>query len=466
LPALFPDITPVEPSAPASSEWDDARAQMLLDTWLLALFAALLATALPWFLSSANINFLAASWVLLLLGADYVALSAVSNLTTRGSGLHRRGLTALHVLGVIGLGLLWQRCGGLQNPAFLLAFILPVIGGSALSRWQPYLSAALALLVVAAVALVQAPELRWYAPSLQTLGRWLNGLSAAGSASADAQSAFPGFYAPVGYDLVLLEVFGVLVFFCAVAAESLGDVFEKVLDHLRAARTEATQAQELWSTLMVQLPLPALLVDCETLTVVLASRQLAPFWPAGQDPTGQALTAALHCAYPEQLQELIVGAGGVATPVVMRVGEERVIATVRVQHLPYEGRRLALLVLENSTDTFQLQAALDAQEQAALVISARGRVVAANKAAAALFPDARPGEDAGRLLSRSSGVQRWWEPGLTGRRRMHVTLGQRTFLTTCTAVALPGEEEALFVLSFSALLPATAANEPLASAVR
>src|SRR5579863_8925067 len=100
-------------------EWADSQAQMLLDTWLLTLFALLLSTAVPWFLSGLDIDFAAASWILLLLGADYVAMTAVSHLRERRPVLSRRLLTLLHALGIIGMALVWQRCGGLQDPLFL-----------------------------------------------------------------------------------------------------------------------------------------------------------------------------------------------------------------------------------------------------------------------------------------------------------------------------------------------------------
>ena len=56
---------------------------------------------------------------------------------------------ALSVLGVILIGFIWQYVGALQNPMFLLVFALPVIGAIFLSRWQPFLIAAVSVLVVA-----------------------------------------------------------------------------------------------------------------------------------------------------------------------------------------------------------------------------------------------------------------------------------------------------------------------------
>src|SRR5690348_8933833 len=117
------------------------QTQVLQDTWLLTLFAAVLATCLPWFTGTFDIDFAAASWALLLLGAVYVGMSLVTSAQDFTEPTRRRLLTALHVLAIIVMGYLWLRAGGLQNPVFLLAFMLPVFGATVLSRWQPYGSA-------------------------------------------------------------------------------------------------------------------------------------------------------------------------------------------------------------------------------------------------------------------------------------------------------------------------------------
>ncbi len=461
------DSTSVLTPALPSPEWSESQARFLEDTWLLTLFAVLLATAFPWFVSSFNIDFAAASWALLALGATYVALTVVANLKTLGAPARRRALAVLHAVGVICVGFLWLRSGGLQNPVFLLAFVLPVVGASALSRWQPYTTAVLAVLVALGVALMQAPELRWYAGGVQSLDRWLSGLAGANGQGAAANNVFPGFYVPVSYDVVLLEVFAILILACAVAAESLGNAYGKVQEHLRVAQGEAARSQDMWTRLVLELPLPALLIEAETRRIVLTSKRLTPFWPDDEVLVGRDLFESIRFAYPERLLELIDGSGGVAAAVVVHAGEELRISKINVRHVVLEGRRLALMLLEDTTDAYCRSAALDAEEHAVVVINARGRVVTANKAASGLFPEASAGSDAQRALSRANGSAiRWWEPGLMGRRRMHVALLHRTYLTTCTAVALPGEEEALYVVAFTALLPSEAVAEYLVGAQR
>jgi len=360
-----------------------------------------------------------------------------------------RLVALLHATGIVGLGVLWHACGGLQNPAFLLAFALPVIGASGLSRGRPYASALLALIVVGAVALLEAPELRWYVADLRSSARWLAPLFSPGSAASGGP--FAGFYAPVGYDVTLLEVFAILLLACAVAAESLGYAFQRLIEHLAAARADASQAQQLWAMLLQQLPAPALLVDSETLQVILASERFAAFAGAADAVVGRALSEALPIAYPERMLELVGGNGGSLT-VVLHAREQLRLAQLQVQQLLADGRRLALLLLEDQTAAFCIGAALDANEHATLVIDARAHVLASNRPARALFPSALPGADASAVLLALAPVStagRWWEPGLSGRRRLQLSIARRRYQALCSAVALPGEEQGLCVIALA-----------------
>jgi hypothetical protein len=441
----------------------NSRLHALQDTWLLTLLTVLLATAFPWFVSSFNIDFGALSWSLLALGVIYAVSSFVGN-SASSTAAKRPTLILLHAAGTVCLGFVWQRSGGLQNPVFLLAFLLPVIGAGALSRWQPYVTASLAVVVTAAVALGQAPELRWYAGGVRGLGQWLLSPFVPATTGIDSASALPGFYAPVTYDVVLLEVFSIVIFSVAVAAESIGNSIERLLGRLRSAESAAAQAQQMWSTLVQELPLPALLIDTDTTQIILTSKRLLPF--SYEPLAGRALFEAIHFSYPERLQDALRHEGGVLESVAILGSERMLIATVRVQSIHFEGRRLAIILLEETSAAFSIAAALDAADHAAMVISASGYLAAANKATRALFPDVRVGSNVTEVLARIGGASKWWEPGLTGRRRLHVTVHHRAYLATCTAAALPGEEEALYVLAFSPLVLNAMAAESSAIAVR
>ena len=448
---------------PAPS-FTDPRVHLLDDLWLLTIFAILLAAGLPWLVSSFAMQIGAALLGLLALTAVHVAFTVlVSPSTVLGAG-RRRVLALLHALGVVVIGLTWHYAGGLQNPAFLIVFALPVVGAIFLSRWQPYISAAVAVLIVAGVALAEAPELRWYASGFDPIGPWL--VARLGASAAAADTPFPGFYAPAGYYLVLLEGFAILMLACAFAAEYLGAIFDRLHAQLTSARIEAEHGRELWSTLIEELPRPAVLVDAATMQIVAESAALAEGgWPR-TPALGRKLTEVLQLSYPEIVEELIAGAGGIAPEVTLRVGSELRMARVHVQHVAHRGRRFALVLMEDRTEAFAVRAALDAAEQATLVLDAEERVLAFNKPALALFSSARAGAEAEPLLALPDLPARWWEPGLTGRRKMHVRILPRLFQVTSTAIALPGERERILVIAFLPIARAEASDVTYSGSLR
>jgi PAS domain-containing protein len=426
-------------------EWSDPRVHLLDDLWLLAIFAILFAVGVPWLVSSFEIRVGAVLLGLLALAAIHVGFTL---LTAPAPGINRgrkRALAILHAVGVVVVALIWHYAGGVHNPAFLLVFVLPVTGAIFLSRWQPYAIALLTILAVSAVALGESPELRWYASGLAPEASWLTRLF---SGAIEANEPFPGFYAPPGYFLVLLQVFAVLMVACAFAAEYLGTVFDRLHTDLAFVRAEVERGQQLWASLIEQLPLPAVLVDGRTLQVVSESAELACVSADGSPAVGRKLTEAIHFSYPEIIEELVSGVGGAAQHVVLHRGGELSLACVRVQHIPYKGRRLALILIEEMTEGFAVRAALDVAEQAIVVVDAQDRVLAFNRPALALFSATRVGADASTLLAQPEAPPRWWEPGLTGRRKMHLRIVPRLFQVTSTAVALPGEQERLCVIAF------------------
>jgi PAS domain-containing protein len=316
--------------------------------------------------------------------------------------------------------------------------------------------ALLAIVVVGAVALAQVPELRWYAPGLDTAGAWL--ATVLGQEGAAANAPFRGFYAPSSYFVVLLEVFAVLVFACAIAAEYLGTIFERLHTNVDVARLEAERGQEFWATLIEDLPLPALLVDIDTLHIIYASEQAAGFC-AAEPANGRGLFETIRFSYPDMIQELITKAGGVAPLSMIQVGDRICATEIRVQHMAQRGRRFALVIIHDRTEEFTIAAALDAVGQAVLVIDSRSRVLAFNKPARSLFAGIEKDADASGLLSLSGMPEHWWEPGITGRRKMHVEIAPRIYEVTSSAAPLPGEDERLYVVTFLPVARAAVGNQ-------
>jgi PAS domain-containing protein len=439
--------------------WHDPRIHPLDDTWLLTIFTILPAIALPWFVSGLDIDFAATAVGLLTLGAIHLGFTALSSRATRSPIRLTRTLSALHALGVVTVAFIWQHAGGVQNPLFLMVFALPVIGAIFLSRWQPYFMATLAAVVVALMAASQAPELRWYVPAgLSAAAGWLAGVLV--KATGAGSLPFAGFYAPSAYFVVLLEAFVIMLFACAVTAEYLGSVFERLRGQVAAARAEAVRSQALWSALLEQLPLPAVLLEANTHEVICASAPaVAKFFGGDEAVVGRDFFQALHFSYPEAVQQLIDGAGGVEHQSMVRLGEQLLATEVRVQHLAQNGRRLALVMVNDTTEALCVRAALDAADHAALVADSQGRVLAFNRPARALFSGMEVGAEVSRLLPQFDSGVRWWDPGLSGRRKMHVTVMRRVYQLTTSSVPLPGEDARLYVIAFLPAARVAAADQ-------
>jgi hypothetical protein len=279
-----------------------------------------------------------------------------------------------------------------------------------------------------------------------------------GRQAPEAQTSFAGFYAPTGYLVAVLEVFSVVLFACAVAAEYVGTIFERLLASSNLARSDSEKAQELWATLIERLPIPGLLVDPTSLRLVACSDSARTFLHLGEaSPEGLNLFEVARFSFVDLVQEMISGAGGAATLTALHVADEVRLAQVRVLQVVHKKRRLTLLTLEDVTETFCLKAAWDTSEAAALVVDAVGHVRVFNKPTAALFSGVKIGANAEQLLSQLVAGLPWWESGLTRRRKMHIEIDSRVYEVTSSEIALPGEAQPLYSVS---LLPVARADSP------
>lgn len=439
---MQPDIDSTQPIQ--RPFWQNPRVHLLDDIWLLTIIATIVTIGIPWASVGFQAQLSSVSWGLLAMGAIHVAFTLLASPAASPGRWRGAALTLLDAIGVVLIGFVWANAGGLQNPLFLTVFVLPVVGSIFLSRWHPFMIAVLSISVVAAVALSEAPELRSYLSALLGSESWLAVL---GKQNPDLQTSFPGFYAPTSYLVVLLEVFTVVLLACAVAAEYLGTIFERVLAGSDLARSESEQAQKLWATLIERLPVPALLIDPNSLRIVGCS-DAALAYLHGDNLEGRNLFEAARFSFADLIQEIIAGASGGASLTAIHVADEVRLTQVRVLQVVHKKRRLALLTLEDATEAFCLRAALDTSEYAAVVVDAAGRVRALNRLSVELFGGAQVGANADQLLTHTVSGLRWWEPGLTRRRKMHVDIGSRIYEVTSSEVVLPDEEQRLYSVSF------------------
>jgi PAS domain-containing protein len=421
---------------------------VLEDSWLLMVCVPVLATAWPWLSRTAEVEFGAVASGALAFG---LLLAAAVMLARRApAGSLRRWAPVLNAAGIALLGFMWLHAGGLQNPAFMLAFVLPVIAASAVSRRQIYIAAALCIAVAASVALIEAPEFRWYVAGFGRTGAWLaSGFAAA--AAPGGNGAFPGFYAPPGYFVVSLEIFAVFIGACALIAERIATLAETLGAQLALAHRAAQRAQGFGAQLIEQLPIAAMVVEADTLTVLSVSEAfVAAQWSPAGSTVGRALVEAVPFCYPEMVEAAIAGAGGHLRPCPIRVNGELLALDVRIQHVLHEGQRLALVTLDDMTLQLCARAAIDASDDPVVIVDADGAVLAHNQLAALAFGVNGSRYNISGLAPGSAPSPRWWEPGIRGRRTVQLHVGERLYRVTSTAVPLPGEDDCICVVRFVA----------------
>jgi PAS domain-containing protein len=421
---------------------------VLEDSWLLMVCVPVLATAWPWLSRAADVEFGAVAAGALAFG---LLLAAALMLARRApAGSLRRWAPALNAAGICVLGFVWLHAGGLQNPAFMLAFVLPVIGASAVGRRQIYIAAALCIAVAASVALIQAPEFRWYVAGFGRTGARLASFFAAAAGPGGA-AAFPGFSAPPNYFVVSLEVFAVLIAACALIAERVATVAETLGGRLATAHRAAERALGFGAQLIEQLPIATAIVEADTLKVLSVSEAFvsAQWAPAG-DTVGRVLVEAIPFCYPEMVEAALAGAGGRLRPCPIRVNGELLALELRIQHVVHDGRRLALVTLDDMTLQLCARAAIDASDDPVLIVDAGGAVLAHNQLAALTFGVTGVRSNISSLAPGGAPSSRWWEPGIRGRRTVQLHVGQRLYRVTSTAVVLPGEAECICVVRFAA----------------
>lgn len=429
--------------------WENPRVHLLDDVWLLCILAVLVAIGIPSLTGNLNVQIGAASWGLLALGAIHLAFTGLRHLADTPRGWRNWALTLLDAGGVVTLAIIWTHVGGSQNPLFLAVFVLPVLGSIFISRWHPLLIAAIGIVAVAAAALSQSPELRSYASGLAGGRPWIGELFS--WQGPEAEGSFAGFYAPTSYLVVLLQVYAVVLLASALAAKYIGTIFERLITGSLLAHSESEQAQELWSTLIERLPLPALLVEPHSLRILACSDAALEFLATGENSMdGRKLFSVAQFSFPDLVQDMVAGAKSEPSLIAMHVEDELRLTQVRVLQVVHKRRRLALLTLEDMTQVFCLKASLDSSEFAALVIDAGGHIRAFNKRATELFGEMEAGASAERLLSHTVAGLPWWESGLDGRRKLHVDVGSRIHEVTSTEIPVPGEEQRLYSVS---LLP-------------
>ncbi len=421
------------------------RKRLVDDIWLLAVFGIFVAVGLPWYLRILDINFAPVAWSLFGYAFAYViSIFAAEGLSSPRSVLLVIG--SMQAAGVVFFGFVWHLAGGLQNPIFLVIFVLPVVAGSlVLVSWQSYVTAILAVATVLGVALIDAPELRWYVTQGGSPPLWLTGVF---SRIVTTPQPFPGLNPPPSYLFALLTSFTVLIFTVALMTESVSTFLFRLYGRLESSSSALSRAESLSSEVLQASPSPAALVHADTFKIAQASQSfMHELMLRPESLLNQNLFSLVEFTYPDVIEDLITGAGGEAPLAVYRVDGEMRVAKVRVVLMSLGGHRFAYVNIQDVSDLQNLQAALGAVDSALIVIGARRHVRYFNQAAQHMFSDLAAGIDAAIPLQQANLTEGWWELGSRTYQERRVEFNGDAYVASCVAVGILGETDAFTVLN-------------------
>ncbi len=423
------------------------RKRVLDDGWLLMLLSIVAALSIPWFLRNFQVDLAPVTWLIFAYGVAYLVLSSALD-RLRAPRVKVIALSAMQVGAVVFLAFLWHLAGNLQNPMFLLAFALPVVAaGCALPGARPGILAAIAVACVTLVALVNAPQLRWYVGQLGIpVDRFPVALAHA------AAQPFPGLDMPASYLFLMLVTFSVLLFAVALLSHSVALLVRDLQGRLDASARALTDAHTLAAEVIRVAAKPTALVYTDTLNVAQASASfLQRMELLPESLQEKNLLGLVDFDYPEVVAEMIAAQGGEVPVALYRVGGVEHLARIHIARVDHAGARYACVTLDDIGEGLVSAATLDASTLAFVVIGPDGKICAFNAAARGSLPGIQRGVDAALALGDPATAEGWWVLGPRGQRSRTVPLAGKEWEAHCIAVNLFGMAGRLTVVQLRAL---------------
>ena len=420
------------------------RKRVFDDVWMLTLFAIFLALAAPWFLRLLNVDLAPLAWSLFGLGVLQVIGAVAGDQMTTG----RRLLVVtlfLQLTGIAFLAVVWYLAGGLQNPMFLLVFVLPVVAGSiALPGWLSMVSVLFTLVTVGIVALLEVPELRW---QLTQTGVPVERLMAHLPVPASVPGPFPTLNTPAAYLYVALALFAILLLAIAMMMEAVNVLVVRLYRRLAASAAALGIERRLSIRMLEASPFPAARVYRDTLGIEHANRRFLDSFGLRPESLGdKSLLELVDFSYPDMVEDLIRGAGGELPATAYRIGSQTRVGRIFVDAAEGGGPRVAHLSVQDISDQYYLTLAFTAADEAVFVVGADELVRYANSPAQALFAELAVGAEASRVLERPELPNGWWVPGMRRGIERELVIAGTSYRANCLTAAIPGEREKVTIV--------------------
>lgn len=368
------------------------RKRLLDAAWIVCWVSLLAAAAIPWFFNVLPIDLARASWFVFATAFVYLVAGTLTNRLTS----QRAVIAATRIMPLASLvlmGPLWHLVGGLSNPAFLIAFVLPVIvTGSASTSRHAHTSALLSISVVFVIALAESEDLRWYLTggtpwiwhSLDTLSRSL----------PPRADVFPEVRTSPAYQFTVLTTFAVTQFLVAFLSAPLATLLRR-LDHpIQASHLMLNKVQGFLHAVLSGEPHPSVIVHADSYQVVQASDSFYKrMLVRPGDILGKGLFDIVQFDEAAKLRDALAVSSGELPFTVYRVRNDMRIANVHFHRTEHRGVGYIYLGWHELTELYYLQSVFDAVDDPLVVFGADSRLTYANRTARELFGELYFGMD-------------------------------------------------------------------------
>jgi diguanylate cyclase (GGDEF)-like protein len=359
------------------------RKRMLDAAWAVCLVALLATVAVPWFLSVLDIDLARVAMLVFAMALAYLLVGAV---TDRFSNQFAVGIAmrVMPLVSIVLMGPLWHLAGGLANPVFLAAFVLPVIlSGIMMSGWSAHVAAMLSVAVAFSVALAESADLRWYmSGGHESLYALIATLPQVGPSS----SSFAELRLSPAYYFTILVTFAMTQGLAAFLTTPIASLVLRLDTRLRVSHRLLHEVQGIFHAVLSAAPEPSVVLYADSYQPVQASdsffhRMLVK--PSGI--VGKSIFQIVHFENPGRVQTAFQSPSGEIPFCAYRVGTETRIANVSFHRTDHAGMAYLYVGWQELTETYYLHAAFDALEEPLLVINADKDLQYANRVAGDLF---------------------------------------------------------------------------------
>ena len=360
------------------------RKRMLDAAWVVCLVALLATVAVPWFLSVLEIDLAKVAVFVFVMALAYLVVGAATDRFTNQTAV-AISMRVMPLASIVLMGPLWHLAGGLANPVFLAAFVLPVIlSGIMVSGWAAHVAAMLSVLVAFSVGFAESSDLRWYVSGgRESVYAFISSLPQLGSASS---TAFPELRPSPAYLFTILVTFAMTQSLVAFLTTPLASLVLRLDSRLRVSHRLLHEVQGIFHAVLSASPDPSVVLYADSYQPVQASDSF--FHRMLVRPSaliGKSLFQIINFEHPERVRAAFEEPSGTVPFCVYRVGGETRIANVSFHKTDHAGMGYLYVGWQELTETYYLHAAFDALESPLLVIGGDNRLQFVNRAAGDLF---------------------------------------------------------------------------------